>query len=121
VCSAANLSADLKFKEISAQYKNVTPLVPADFGFLINLIGPKIAKKDATYRATVPDEKGLVVSLWFLATGDSCTGLQYLLKISKQAIARLFHKLTAFADSSHRRIWCVCCNTLDVLDPRAQT
>jgi hypothetical protein len=56
-------------------------MAPADFEFLINLIGPKTAKKDTAYRAAVP--------LRVLATGDSYTSLQYLFKTSKKAIGRI--------------------------------
>jgi hypothetical protein len=58
----------------------------APAGYLINLIHPKIAKKGTTYRAAVPVEESLTVTLPFLATGDSYTSLQYRLKISKQTI-----------------------------------
>jgi hypothetical protein len=80
--------ADLKFQEISGQYKNVTYMTPEDFEILINLISPKIAK-DTAYRAAVPVEERLAVTLRILATGDSYTSLEYLLKISKQAIGQI--------------------------------
>jgi hypothetical protein len=48
-------------------------MAPADFEFLINSIGPKIVKKDSTYRAAIPVKERLAVTLWFLATGDSYT------------------------------------------------
>jgi hypothetical protein len=33
-------------------------MAPADFEFLINLFGQKIARKDTTYKTTVPVERG---------------------------------------------------------------
>jgi hypothetical protein len=66
VYSGARLLADLKFQGISGQYKNCTLKAPADFEFMINLIGPKIEKKDIiTYRATVPVEERLAAALRF--------------------------------------------------------
>jgi hypothetical protein len=44
VYSGASLLADLKFQEISGKYKRFTLVAPADFDFLINLIGMKIVK-----------------------------------------------------------------------------
>jgi hypothetical protein len=57
--------------------KNFTFKASADFYSLINLFCPKFSKKDATYRAAVPVEERLVVTLPFLATGDSHTSLQH--------------------------------------------
>jgi hypothetical protein len=74
--NGASLLADLKFQEVSGQFANLTLMAPADFEFPINVIGPKTAKKDATYRAAVPVEERLAVTLRVLATGDSYTSLQ---------------------------------------------
>jgi hypothetical protein len=57
--------------------------------FLINLISPKIVKKDTAYRATVPVEERLAVTMWFLAIGDSYISLQYLLQFLKPAIGQI--------------------------------
>jgi hypothetical protein len=42
----------------------------ADSEFLINLISPKIMKKDTAYRAAVPVQERLAVTMWFLAMGE---------------------------------------------------
>jgi hypothetical protein len=64
-------------------------MAPADFEFLINSTGPKIAKKDSTYTAAIPAEERLLVTLQFLAMGDSYISLQYLFKISEQEIGQI--------------------------------
>jgi hypothetical protein len=51
-------------------------MTAADFELLINLVGPKIVKMDTRFRAAVPVQKGLAVTLRFLATGDSYSSLQ---------------------------------------------
>ena len=45
-----------------------------------NLIGEKISKKDTAFRKAI-------LTLRFLASGDSYVSLQYLFRISKQAIS----------------------------------
>jgi len=60
---------------------------PSEFKFLINLIGEKISKKDTAYRKVISAQESLALTLCFLANGGSYVTLQYLFKISKQAIS----------------------------------
>ncbi|XP_074035520.1 uncharacterized protein [Leptinotarsa decemlineata] len=66
--------------------QNFTRMGAEDFENLICLVGPKIAKKDTTFRKAIPVQYRLAVTLRFLATGDSYSSLQYLFRISKQLI-----------------------------------
>ncbi len=67
-------------------FKNFTRMSVQDFEFLINLVGPKIKKKDTHLREAIPVKIRLAITLRFLATGDSYTSLQYVFRVSKQRI-----------------------------------
>ena len=62
-------------------------MCPSEFEFLINLIGEKISKKDTAFRKAISVQERLALTLRFLASVDSHVSLQYLFRISKQAIS----------------------------------
>ena len=87
--SGTSLSADMKHQEFSGRYKKFTRMAAADLELLINLVGPKIVKLDTRFRAAIPVQERLEVTLRFLATGDLYIRLQYLFQISKRTISKI--------------------------------
>lgn len=67
--------------------KIFTRLSKLEFENLYSLINTKISKKDTNFREAISARERLLVTLRFLATGDSYTSLQYLFRISKQRIS----------------------------------
>lgn len=53
-------------------------MVSSDFEFLLCLAGPKIEKQNANLILAISAGERLLLTLRFLATGDSSTSLQYL-------------------------------------------
>ncbi|KAJ8874095.1 hypothetical protein PR048_024936 [Dryococelus australis] len=93
--AANELSRMLKAQEISGQYKNFTRMSPTTFEVLLIRIVPKICEKETHVREPNPAQDLFAVTLRFLATGDSCTSLQYVFRISKQAIGEIVRDVCA--------------------------
>jgi hypothetical protein len=85
----SSLLADLKFQEISGQYKNFTRMHPTEFEFLLSKIGPKISRQHTWFRKPISAQDRLALTLRFLATGDSYASLKFLFKISPQAMSTI--------------------------------
>jgi hypothetical protein len=61
--NVSSLLADLKFQKGSQQYKNFTWMAPANFKLLINLINPKIVKRDTRFQVAIPVQNRMAVTL----------------------------------------------------------
>ncbi|XP_066600805.1 uncharacterized protein [Prorops nasuta] len=83
----STLLCDLALENRSGQFQQFFRISSEDFEILLNIISPKIQKRDTNYRSCIPAKERLAVTLRFLATGDSYTSLSYLFKISKQSIS----------------------------------
>lgn len=58
------------------------------FHHMLSLIGPGIERQDTVMRSAIPAKAKLIISLRFLATGESFTSLAFQARISKQAISK---------------------------------
>lgn len=70
-------------------FTNFFRMQRSDFQMLLNKVGPKISKKNTSYRDAIPASERLAVTLRFIASGDSYHSLMYVLKISKQCISKI--------------------------------
>nr|CAI5830063.1 unnamed protein product [Callosobruchus analis] len=62
-------------------------MTPETFDQLLNLVAPKIEKKNTNYRKPIPAKERLAITLHYLATENSFTSLAYTFKVSKQSIS----------------------------------
>lgn len=73
--------------EPSGEFDNFCRMSHTDFEYILNKIGPNIAKQNTSWRMSIPAKIRLALTLRFLASGDSFRSLHYLFKISSQVIS----------------------------------
>ena len=62
---------------------------PERFDHLLALVGPKIAKKDTSFRKSISAAERLALTLRFLATGDAQQSLRYSFRIGKATVSKI--------------------------------
>lgn len=67
--------------------QNFTRMSLDEFKSLQSLISDLIRKKDTNFREAITVQERLLITIRYLATGDSYTSLQYLFRVSKQTIS----------------------------------
>nr|CAH7751080.1 unnamed protein product [Callosobruchus chinensis] len=81
--------------EPSNEFNNFCGMSSTDFEFLLQKIGPLIAKKDTKWRDSIPFKVRLAVTFRFLASGDSYKSLHITFKISSQIISNIVMEVCA--------------------------
>ncbi|KAI9553806.1 hypothetical protein GHT06_019074 [Daphnia sinensis] len=74
-------------------FRNITRMSPSMFNKLLEMVGPKLAKKDTKMRRSIPVEQRLALTLRFLASGDCMRSLSYAFRIGHSTVSKLFVKL----------------------------
>ena len=92
--SGSDLLCDLRVENL--HFRTFCRMSYSDFDALINLVGPRISKKDTSFRKAIPVAERLAVTLRFLASGDSLASLSCLFRMSKQSISTIIHFLFHF-------------------------
>lgn len=72
-----------------ALFRNFTRMSKEDFQYLLEKISPMIKKYDTNFREAITPRVRLLVTLRYLATGDSYPSLMYLFRISEPSISRI--------------------------------
>ena len=62
---------------------------PERLEHLLTLVGPLIQKKDTNFRKAIPASERLMLTLRFLASGDSQRSLTYLFRLGKKTVSRI--------------------------------
>ncbi|XP_031327745.1 uncharacterized protein LOC116158996 [Photinus pyralis] len=91
--ACSTLIAELHIED-AQQFRNFVRMSAVQVQFLINLIGPQIVKQDTIMRSAIPVYERVMVTLRFLATGDSYSSLQYLFRIPVCTIGRIVKEVT---------------------------
>lgn len=68
-------------------FKNFTRMSRSNFYSILQIIEPEIEKQNTRFRESVPAKIRLLITLRYLATGDSFSSLMYLFKVSKPFIS----------------------------------
>lgn len=87
-----NIQCNLYNKLISDDevlFRNFTRISKEDFEYLLEKISPAIKRYDTNFREAIPPRVRLLVTLRYLATGDSYPSLMYLFRISEPSISRI--------------------------------
>nr|CAI5826524.1 unnamed protein product [Callosobruchus analis] len=73
-----------------------------DLECLLGQVAPRIQKEDTNYRQAIPPMERLLVTLRFLATGDSYHSLMYLFRMSVPSISKIIPEVCeAIVDVLH--------------------
>lgn len=68
-------------------FKNYLRMDETTFNKLLNVIQPKIQKSDTNFRECIPAKNMLIVTIRYLATGESFRSLMYNFRISESSIS----------------------------------
>jgi len=70
-------------------FKNFTRISRSNFYSILQIIELEIEKQNTRFREPVPAKIRLLITLRYLATGDSFSSLMYLFKVSKPFISTM--------------------------------
>ena len=73
----------------STRYANFLRMDADSFNELLTLVQPDISKQDTAMRVSISAAQRLVITLRFLATGETFKSLQYLFRVSDAAIGQI--------------------------------
>lgn len=90
--TAQNIIRDLRNEETDEEFRSFFRMSPEQFDFLHEKVGPIIAKKDTTFRKAISSETRLMITLRYLASGDSYRSLMLLFRVPHNTISGIVSK-----------------------------
>ena len=81
------LIQELRFED-ELEYKKLLRLTPQDFDEILGLIQDGISKLNTNMLDSIPADVKLAAIIWFLATGDIHTNLQYHFRVHANALSK---------------------------------
>lgn len=88
--TAQNLMRDLRSEE--NEFRKFFRMLPEQFDFLHEKVGPIIAKKDTNFRKAISSETRLTITVRYLASGDSYHSLMLLFRVPHNTISGIVSK-----------------------------
>nr|XP_049462188.1 uncharacterized protein LOC120956968 [Anopheles coluzzii] len=86
---------DIKAEMVNDTIKNFMRMKHEDFDRLYALVGPEISRMDTNMREAITAQERLLITLRYLATGETFASLQYLFRVSKSSIAKIVKDVCA--------------------------
>lgn len=83
---------ELQYEDVETFY-NFNRMYPRTYHHLLGLLRSKIEKQDTVMRQAIPAETRLLMTLRFLATGDSFRSLSCAFRVSCPAITSIIHEV----------------------------
>lgn len=81
------LICDLRAEDTDNEFRAFFRMSPQQFDFLLEKVDPIIRKMDTTFRKAISSETRLIVTLRYLASGDSYRSLMLLFRIPHNTIS----------------------------------
>ncbi|XP_049293583.1 putative nuclease HARBI1 isoform X3 [Anopheles funestus] len=85
--NASQLIRSILDEELDKTVINFMRMCREDFAYLLQLVTPRIRKQDTYMRDAITPKDRLIISLRFLASGDSYQSLEYAYRVSSQSIS----------------------------------
>ncbi|XP_040158719.1 uncharacterized protein LOC120897720 [Anopheles arabiensis] len=70
------------------------------FLHLLSLVGPKIAKMDTDFRKAITEQERLLITVRYLATGETFTSLQYVFRVSRHVSKKVKETCACLSEAS---------------------
>ncbi|XP_052889577.1 uncharacterized protein LOC128297897 [Anopheles moucheti] len=89
-------------EQVNETIKTFLRMTKEDFDQLLSFVGPRIQWMDTNMREAVTAQERLMITLRFLATGETFTSLQFIFRVSKSLISSIVKDVCAVLNEQLR-------------------